>query len=78
MIRSDCRRVTANNEDSMHRYYLRAPEHTVDDLLATVYESGPVTRGITDKISVSYMHEFIEELRSEGKEIFFAAVERIH
>ena len=78
MIRSDCRRVTVNNEDSMHRYYLRAPEHTVDDLLVKVYESGPITRGITDKISVSYMHEFVEELRSEGNEVFFAAVERIH
>lgn len=76
MIRSDCRRVTANNEDSMHRYYLRAPKHTVDDLLLTVYEDGPVVRGITDKISVSYMHAMIKDLRSEGNDIFFAAVER--
>jgi len=78
MIRPDCRRVTANNEDSMHRYYLRAPEHKVDDLLLTVYESGKITRGVTDKISVSFMHGFVNELRSQGYDVFFAAVERAH
>ena len=79
MIRSDCLRVTANNEDSMHRYYLRAPRGTVDDLFVTDCGSDDNTaRGITDKISVAYMHAMAADLRNQGHDLFFAAVERAH
>ena len=59
MMRSDCKKVSADNSVISHKYLLR---------VGSEYS-------ITDVISVKDMHEKAAALRSEGKNVFFAALE---
>lgn len=77
MLGEACKRVPVDNSDSMHIYYLRMPAEYADDLLSEIYSSEDgVVRGITEKISVKDMHGIVSEIRANGDEVFFAAVER--
>ena len=77
MLGEACKRVSADNSDSMHVYYLRMPAEYADELLSEVYtQENGIVRGITEKISVKDMHGIVSEIRANGDKVFFAAVER--
>lgn len=77
MLGEACKRVPVDNSDSMHIYYLRMPVEYADDLLSEIFtQEDGIVRGITEKVSVKDMHGIVSEIRANGDEVFFAAVER--
>lgn len=76
MLPSDCVEVEADNRGCTHRYLVRLPKSCICDFnVGSVEEYGDVAYIVTEEMSVALMHAMAHELRENGAEIFFAALE---
>ena len=68
--------VCADDAAVLCRYYVRLPADAASQLpLAESAALGGVVRGVTEPVSVLFMHAFAARLREDGGAIFFAALE---
>ena len=75
MFAADCVEGRADNSGSVHCYYVRLPAALVDRLPCESVETvGETARVVTRAISVQAMHETAKALRSDGANLFFAAI----
>lgn len=76
MLPSDCAAAAADNDRESHGYYVRLASRDVRDLpLRELLAKGDTIRAVTETVSVRRMHAFAAELRKNGGDIFFAALE---
>lgn len=76
MMKPDCERVAADNDSCSHSYYVRLHETLADSfpVREKSLDSG-IARIVTEPLSVAKMHGIAAELRKEGTELFFAALD---
>ena len=75
MLSPDCRKVTADNSRISHRYYARLPRALAEKFtLEEFVLCGDMARVVTAPMAVSQMHAAVQDMRSKGADIFFAAM----
>ena len=68
--------VRADNSRELHRYYVRTDGPIGEDLpIKETLVSVPAVRAVTEPVSVRVMHDYAAAIRSEGGNIFYAALE---
>ena len=76
MMPEGCVSVRADNSRELHRYYVRTNGPIGDELpIQETLVSGPAVRAVTEPVSVRVMHDYAAAIRSEGGNIFYAALE---
>ena len=76
MMPEGCVSVRADNSRELHRYYVRTNGPIGDELpIQETLVSGPAVRAVTEPVSVRVMHDYAASVRSEGGNIFYAALE---
>ena len=77
MLPDDCKAGKVENGEFFRNYYVRLPESKVQLLpIRSGKSEDGIARVITESVSVKWMHETAEKIRSEGCEVFFAGLER--
>ena len=76
MMPEGCVSVRADNSHELHRYYVRTDGPIGEDLpIKETLVSGPAVRALTEPVSGRVMHDYAAAVRSEGGNIFYAALE---
>lgn len=76
MFPDGLQKASVDNGSVLYRYYVRVPHACVKALPFSAWEEdGDNLRGVTEPVSVSFMHKTAAALRAAGLPVFFAALE---
>lgn len=76
MFPENCRAAEADNREAVHSYYIRTGGFAAVRLpLRSVLAQGEVVRAVTEPMSAEKMHALAQNIRKDGNELFFAALE---
>lgn len=76
MFPENCRAAEADNREAVHSYYIRTGGFAAVRLpLRSVLAQGEVVRAVTEPMSAEKMHALAQNIRKDGNDLFFAALE---
>ena len=76
MFPENCRAAEADNRAAVHTYYIRTGSFAACRLpLRSVLTQGDVVRAVTEPMSAEKMHALAQNIRKDGNDLFFAALE---
>ena len=72
----NCRAAEADNREAVNSYYIRTGGFAAVRLpLRSVLAQGEVVRAVTEPMSAEKMHALAQNIRKDGNDLFFAALE---
>ena len=76
MFPENCRAAEADNREAVNSYYIRTGGFAAVRLpLRSVLAQGEVVRAVTEPMSAEKMHALAQNIRKDGNDLFFAALE---